>query len=81
MENSNDLKEVNELLDKYNISSVKNGLKLSTLERIKLFIEKSEDSCASAISSALERDFGYDSDRKYIEIYKNELMEKDFYLY
>lgn len=40
MENSNDLKEVNELLDKYNISSVKNGLKLSTLERIKLFIEK-----------------------------------------
>lgn len=78
---SDDLYEINKLLDEYNISSVKNGSKLSTLERLKLFIEKSEDSCASAISSALEREFGYDSDRKYIEIYRNELKLKDDFLY
>lgn len=78
---SDDLYEINKLLDEYNISSVKNGSKLSTLERLKLFIEKSEDSCVSSISSALERNFGYDSDRKYVELYRNELKLKDDFLY
>lgn len=74
---SKQIRQANKLLDEYNIPSFDiNGDEYSLRERIIELIDKCQDCCIEVIDSALDGEYGYDSDKKYIEYYKKLLRDK-----
>lgn len=65
------------ILEKYRIPTEQEGKELSLSERIELLVEKCEWFAVDAINDALDWNYGRESDMKYIDNYKDNVLNKE----
>lgn len=65
------------ILEKYRIPTEQNGKELELSERIELLVEKCEWFAVDAINDALDWNYGRESDMKYIDNYKDNVLNKE----
>lgn len=65
------------ILEKYRIPTEQEGKELALSERIELLVEKCEWFAVDAINDALDWNYGRESDMKYIDNYKDNVLNKE----